>query len=364
MDNSVSGRLRIDTHGVGPQSGRILDVSELRDAVGYSKQVPVPAREVTLPGIVRLAGSTYVVNTTGILDGNKITGLAATDGLVGAAVAGDNIEPDATVVSIDLPALGAVTLSKGNTIAPTGLRQALVFTIPVTADTIIDLPATDDLSGARVSGGGLPDGTVVQKVTVPAVAATNTRPGVPGEILLTLPPTSPEVVPASPEVEQPPAPPHGPGHLSDAEPPPVKPKPDATKPAAKPPVTPAGPVDIKFAIPSRPIIIPDNVSRLQLTLFEPIKELEVTLPANPVDGQVAFIYSTLEIGALTVLANVGQALNWSPRPPKDKKAAPAGLAANNVALTVREKPPFLKLGPDSGVGYLYSSTDKTWDRIQ
>jgi hypothetical protein len=381
MTDILTGRERILTHGVGPQAGAPLDVVQVRDAAGYSKQVPAPPREATFPGIIRLAGSSYVVNTTGLVDGNHITGLAATDGLEGAAVAGDGIPPNTTVASVDVPAVpgqrGSVVLSNSPPFAPaTNVQQPIAFTITVQQDAIIGLPVTDDLVGARVSGGGLPDGVIVKKVTVSAVAATNTRPGSPGEVLLTLPPKP--VVAARPQdidpvTGQPRA--VQTGHLVPDNRPmlsgaPSEPAPKPLAPAVQPPApAPTAPADIKFAIPSQMIVIPDNVSRLQLSPVDPLPELIVMLPVNPVDGQMAFVYSTLEIGELTILANVGQTLNRSPRPTKGTKATVAPSKQATGAPTpvpqpaAPEKPPFLKLAPDTGVGYLYSAPDQTWDRI-
>lgn len=330
MINSPSSSQRITVHGQGAQSETMM-LSQFRDAVGYSKQMPQPARELKQAGIVKLAGSTMAVKASGVLDGNQLRELVATDGLEGAAVAGAGI-PDGTVVtSITVPATpaqrGSVVLSNVAPFVPaTGLAQDVVFTLIVPRSVICGLPATDGLGGARVSGSGIPDGTTVQEVTVAAVAPTNTQPGIPGEVALTLPP-----------------------------PPPPPPTPPSTGPAVAAAPAPRKaavltPVDLTFAIPTAPIVFPDGVSMLQLTPAEPIKALTVTLAPNPVDGQVAYIYSTLAIAELTILANVNQKLNWSPAPPK-VKTAPA------------DKPPFLALPADTSVGYLYSLGNATWDRI-
>ncbi len=103
------------------------------------------------------------------------------------------------------------------------------------------------------------------------------------------------------------------------------------------------------------IVIPDGVSILQLSPVNPIAELIVKLPANPVDGHLVYIYSTQAIGALTILANTGQKLNWSPAVPPAPAPAPG---------TPAPKPPSLALAADTRVGYLYSAPNATWDRIQ
>jgi hypothetical protein len=330
MITSPTGRQQITVHGMGPQS-ETMSLSQFRDAVGYSKQTPLPARELVIPGVVKMAGSTITVTMPGVLDGDKVIGLGNTDGLLGATVAGANI-PDGTVVAaIPVPATpgqsGTVMLSNVGPFPPaTGLPQPLSFRIVLRHSSIAGLSSTDGLAGARVAGPGIPDGTTVWDVSIPASPPTNMQPGVPGEVLLLTP-----------------VPPHG------APTPAAAPAADAA-PAPRPAAT-TTPADITFRIPTAPIVIPDGVSRLHLRSADAIEALVVTLPADPVDGQVAFIYSTMAIAELTVLACPGQHLNWTPMPPPKDPPAPADV-------------PWLALAADTSVGWLYSAPDKTWDRIQ
>ena len=245
MITSPTGSQKVTVHGVGPQT-EVMSLSQFRDAVGYSKQTPLPPREVTLSGVL----------TPGM---DTISGLSATDGLV----------------------------------------------------------------GAEVAGGGLPEGVTVLAIIQSAVPQTLTAPPSAGTVRISF------LVPPAPPVD-PKAPPVAPAEIK--------------------------PVDFKFAIPSAPIIFEDGISRLQLTPVEPIPELTVTLPPKPVDGQLAFIYSTLPIAALTMLANIGQTLNWSPAAPKKAEA--------KKDPKVSDKPPCLALAADTSVGYLYSAPNSTWDRIQ
>ena len=238
MISSPSGAERISVQGVGPVTN-VVAITQLRDSAGYLKMTPLPAREMTIAGVV----------TPGF---DIVSGLATTD---------------------------------------------------------------DGLAGSHVSGGGLADGTIVVGVLQPAVAQTATTPGTTGAV---------RIFPAAP------------GDVPD---------PGLAAPA---------PVDLKFDIPSEAIVIPDGVSRLQLDPVEPLAALTVKLPRNPVDGQFAFIYSTEEIGELTILPNQGQSLNWSPAPPK---------AEPPKADQPLPPPPFLKLMADCDVGYLYSAPNWTWDRI-
>lgn len=358
MIASPTGNQRLSVHGQGPKSEE-MTVSQMRDAAGYMKAKPLPAREVTIPGVVKLAGSAVQIKADGILDGNLIKGLAATDGLVGAGVAGTGVPDGATVLAVTDPALpnhpGTVSLSNAGPPA-SNMVQPFVFSVTQRVHTISGLHSTDGLKGARVAADGVPEGTLVQQVTSPAIVATNTRPGTSGEVALTVP-----VVPietAAP-LDRPSVPlADVPLEISLGRPPETTPAPPPPPPppaeVKSPPIATLTPVDIKFSIPSEAIVIPDGVSRLMLAPVEPIAALTVTLPAAPVDGQLAFIYSTMEIGELTVLAGNGHVLNWTPAPPKDaaKPSSPP------------EKPPFLKLAADSGVGYLFSTENSTWDRIQ
>ena len=116
------------------------------------------------------------------------------------------------------------------------------------------------------------------------------------------------------------------------------------------------PVDVTFDIPVAPIVVPDGVSRLILSPTEALPALTVTTPPKPVDGQELFIFSTKEIGALTVLANVGQLINLvdadvAPPTTEPIEAAPAPVPAN-------------KLIANSSIGFLYSAPNATWDRIE
>jgi len=344
MITTPSGTQKVTVHGVGPQA-ETMSVAQFRDAAGYSKQTPLPPREVTASGIVTLAGSTVTIKTTGFLNGNRIEGLAATDGLVGASVATEGLPEGVKVASIVVPATpsvdGVVSLSNVEPFAPaTGVRQPVVFTLIARESAIAGLAATDGLAGARVSGGSIPEGATVREVRTPAVAATNTRPGSPGEVVLALPVRNPDGTYAR-DAAKPVAPAVG-------APVPVPPAVPVPPPAAVP-----DRVDLKFSIPTERVVFPDGVSRLLLSPPEPLPALTVLLPEHPVDGHLAFIYSTLEIGELTVLAHRNQSLHWSPTLPKKEKAE-----------STHDKPPFLKLPADSGVGYLYSAPDATWDRIQ
>jgi hypothetical protein len=340
MITSPSGSQKVTVHGTGPQSS-VMSLSQFRDAAGYSKQIPLPAREVTLPGVVRLAGTTVAINTNGIVDGNQISGLAATDGLIGAAVATDGIPEGAVVTTILKHAApgvpGTVLLSNVEPFAPTTAKpQPVVFSAIVRRNAIHGLSSTDGLDGAYVSGGGLPDGAKVASVSVPAVVATNTRPGVPGEVLLEIPVLPPKAAPIPPAAAPAPAGSTAPSVAAPATP-------------APPPAS-AAPADVTFKIPTAPIIIPDGVSRLVLTPAEPLEALVVTMPPNPVDGQVAFIFSTLAIAGLVVLPNQNQSIYVAP----PKAAADEPLP---------EKVPALALAAETGIGYLFSAPNATWDRI-
>jgi hypothetical protein len=227
-------------------------IGALRDAAGYSKQMPQPPRKVTLPGIV----------------------------------------------------------------GPT---------------SITGLPATDGLAGANVSGGGLPDGAAAGDVMRPAVAATNFAPAVPGEIALVLPP------PALPAVP--------PTSFEDQD---VKAY-NSQQASPSPPVAAAEPADLTFEIPTAPIRMLDGISRLVLLPAEPLVALNVILPADPVDGQCAWISSTLPIAALALIVLPGQRLNCSPKPEPDPTAP--------IAI------PTMELPANGSVGYLYSAPNATWDRI-
>lgn len=333
MINSPSGSQKIAVrHGAGPTSSE-MSLAQFRDAVGYSKQSPLPPSEIVLSGIVKMAGSAVVIETTGILDGNLISGLAATDVLLGAAVAGDGIPAETVVNLIAVVAApgqpGTVQLSNVAPFAPTtGVPQPIAFTIVLRRSTICGLAATDGLDGAVVSGAAIPDGTTVKEVSVPAVAATNIQPGVPGEVVLAVPVVPPPApVPNSAPAKQAPA-------------------------AAVPPKAGLTPVDITFAVPTAPIVFLDGVSVLQLSPAEPLASLTVKLAPHPVDGQQAFIYSTLAIAELTILPNMGQSLNWSPAV-KEEAASDKPRVA-----------PFLALAADTSVGYLYSAPNSTWDRIR
>lgn len=357
MITSPTGTQRVTVHGLGPQN-EVMSVAQFRDAAGYSKQSPEPKRTVTVPGIVKLVGSTVAINTTGIVDGSAIRGLAATDGLIGAGVASAGIPDGTTVKAVIVAAIpgapGSVMLSN---FAPFGQAnvqpQPVVFSLVVRRNTISGLASTDGLTGAKVTGGGLPDGATVAGIRSDAIAATNTQAGVPGEVLLSLPAQPPKIAPVPPAVapqvpgnpapETSPVPAYVPAPVVPAEPVPL-------------PAVNIDPVDVTFDIPTQPIPIPDGVSRLILSPTDALEALTVRLPEHPVDGQEAFIFSTLAIAELTVVAHANQILNWSPPAPK------AEVDPNNPASVPKQ--PFLALDACAGVGYLYSTPNTTWDRIQ
>jgi hypothetical protein len=347
MITTPSGSEKITVHGSGPKS-EVMALTQLRDAAGYSKQFPLPARTATISGVVKLAGSTVAIETTGIVDGNVISALAATDGLLGAAVVSDGLPPETTVVGIIAPASpglpGRVALSNAGPFPPTtGNAQPVKFAAIVRASVISGLPATEGLAGAHVSGGGLPDGTIIQSISVPAVPASNMHGGAPGEVLLLLPVVPVKAVEIQPQPA--PVPLMGPGPASGpAFVPGPQPGPAPLQAEVPPPPAPAAnldPVDLTFAIPTQPIAMPDNISRLILIAPASLDALTVTLPARPVDGQLAFVSSELAIAELTIVAAPGQRLRL---PPGD----------------------FAPKAPEDGgcVGYLYSAPDSTWDRIQ
>lgn len=221
---------------------------------------------------------------------------------------------------------------------------------------IYGLKSTDGLVGAKVSGGGLAPDTVVTGIVTTAVPGTQATEPVLGVVEISPQPPKPEKKADNPNPDAPVAPP------VEAPPP--------------------APVALEFYIPSQPITVGDGVSRLILNPREPIPELTVTLPKNPVDGQLAFIFSTLEIGALTVLANEGQTLAPVPNPDGKPMPLPSDVVATGGQVSARPadvkpaevaqpkdantppKPPVVKVLINTGVGYLYSLSDTTWNRIQ
>ncbi len=330
----IDGSQTLSIHGPGVRGGTVM-VSDFRDAMGYSKQVPLPARKVASSGVVKLAESTATIKTTGVVDGNLISGLAATDGLVGASVTGTGIPPDTTVTKVLVPSApgkpGKVQMSNEPPFPPTtSVPQPLVFVVTIRQSTISGLASTDGLVGASVSGPGIPPGAVVTGIKTTAVAPTNLEPGTPGEVILSFPPPEEAKL----------------GWFSG----PAAPATPATPAAPAPlPAAVLTPVDVAFDIPPTSIVIPDGVSMLILSPVDPIAELVVKMPAHPVDGQFVYIFSTLAIGALTLLPNTGQQIHLSPAPPPKDPPAP---------------PPSLALAADTRVGYLYSTPNATWDRIQ
>ncbi len=332
----IDGSQTLSIHGPGVRGGTVM-VSDFRDAMGYSKQAPLPARKVAGSGVVKLAESTATIKTTGVVDGNLISGLAATDGLVGALVTGAGIPPDTTVTKVLVPSApgkqGKVQMSNEPPFPPTtSVPQPLVFVVTIRQSTISGLASTDGLVGASVSGPGIPPGAVVTGIKTPAVAPTNLEPGTPGEVVISFAPPE-EAKPGWFGTKPTPA---------DPAAPPV--------PRPPPPAAVLTPVDVAFDIPPTSIVIPDGVSMLILSPVDPIADLVVKMPAHPVDGQFVYIFSTLAIGALTLLPNTGQQIHLSPAPPPPKD--PPG------------PPPSLALAADTRVGYLYSAGNATWDRIQ
>ncbi|HXN66382.1 MAG TPA: hypothetical protein VN926_01865 [Bradyrhizobium sp.] len=315
-----------------------MSVAQFRDAAGYMKVTPQPARKVTQSGIVRMAGSTIAVNATGILDGKQIKGLAATDGLVNAGVATDGIGAGVTVKSVLVEALpgqtGTIELTNVAPFAPTtNVPQPIVFTILLRHSTISGLAATDGLAGAKVSGAGIPDGAIARDVNTPAVSATNVKPGTPGEVRLVVRPK-----PSAPAAAVAPGAP-----------------PVAPQPAPPPPAATLTPVDVTFDVPVEPIQILDGVSEVMIFPTEPLDAVTITLPPKPVDGQKCHISTSLALAAVTLLPSPGQKLNLSPAPPPPPAPAPGD--------PLPEAPTFA-IAADSGVGYLYSLPDTTWNRIR
>lgn len=126
--------------------------------------------------------------------------------------------------------------------------------------------------------------------------------------------------------------------------------------------SPVPPEPAKDGAPESPperIVVPDGVSVLQLSPTESLKALTVVLPANPVDGQTLRIFSTQAISALTIVANDGQILHWSPA----EKGTEKGTALDPVKRDPKAPLPSLNLEADHGVEYLFSVEDSAWDRI-
>jgi hypothetical protein len=203
-------------------------------------------------------------------------------------------------------------------------RPAIKVTIPGVVEAplnhITGLASTDGLLGAAVSGPDVPPNAVVSSIIVPAVAATNTVPGMPGSVAIEFP-----TVEAKPE--------NGAAPLPDAPPP--------------------APVALDFAIPSQAVVFENGVSRLILGPPVALDALTVTLAPNPVDGQLAIIYTDLAIAALTVLPNAGQKMPVL----KDDKGIPLN---DDDARKAR----LIALAINTSVGFLYSASDATWYRIQ
>jgi hypothetical protein len=368
MITSPSGAEKIQVLTGGPQH-ETMALAQFRDAAGYSKQSPLPPRKVTLQGIVKLAGTTVAVKTTGVIDGNQIGALAATDGLLNAAVAADGLPDGVTVIAVARDAVpgapGAVVISTLPPYPPTtGVAQPVTFTLIVDRNSIIGLSSTDALNGAAVSGSGIPDGATVKSVTRAAVAPTNIQPGVPGEVLIALPPPKVEAPPPSAPLPAAPAPTPVPSSApapmgGPPSPVAVAPTPGPAVPTETPPPAAAvlTPVDLTFDIPVAPIVVADGVSRLILSPTEPLPALSVTTPPKPVDGQQLFIFCTREVGALSVLPNIGQVVNLVDADKTPVDAQPSDVPQN-------PPPPTTKLVGNTAIGFLYSASNATWDRIE
>lgn len=307
-----SQKLVIPTNG--PHSA-VVSIAQLRDAVGYMKVRPEPARKVAVPGFVRMAGSVVEVKTEGVLDGNVIHNVSLAEPIVGADVAMEGLPDSVKVVDVTRAfawSTADIHLSNVAPFAPsTGKPQPVIFRLMVNHSVIAGLSDTELLEGASVSGPGIPEGSEVLAL------------GAPGEVFIKEPPVEEPIALPAPEVVEP----------ADAA------VPETSEPPPEPPPAPLAsldPVDVVFVIPTKPIHIEDGVSRLILTNREEIDSLVVTLPTNPVDGQQAFIFSSYPIHEFTLLAPVGQSINLLP------EAQPTGIR----------------------VGYLYSESDATWDRIQ
>lgn len=307
-----SQKLVVPTNG--PHSA-VIGVSQLRDAVGYMKARPEPAKKITVPGFVRMAGSVVEVKTEGVLDGNVIHNVALAEPIAGADVAMEGLPEGVKVVDVTRAfawSTADIHLSNVAPFAPsTGKPQPVVFRLMVNHSVIAGLSDTELLEGASVSGPGIPEGSEVLAL------------GAPGEVFIKEPPVGEPVALPAPEVVEP----------ADAA------APEMSELSPEPPPAPLAslePVDVAFVIPTKPIHFEDGVSRLILTNVEEIDSLVVTLPANPVDGQQAFISSFYPIHEFALLAPVGQSINFLP------EAQSTGIR----------------------VGYLYSESDATWDRIQ
>ena len=264
MITSPTGMERINVQGVGPKSNDI-SIAQLRDAVGYAKEYPLPPSTATMSGIVT---------------GDRISGLRSTDGLLGAKVSGGAIGPEAVVTSIPVPAVTSAN--------QLGTVQ---FTVPAPAP-----PAP---------GPDLP---------VPAPAAA-VKPSDRAPL------TDPIGVDAAP------------GQQAEM-----------------------APAALEFTIPTRPIKMGTGISWLLLYPGGNLHEMLVTLPVNPVDGQVAYVYSARQINELTVLPAKGQCIYRTPKNPGEVAYWRDGMEM---------PPPDPQSLEDHGsAGWLFSASDDTWNRIR
>ena len=84
------------------------------------------------------------------------------------------------------------------------------------------------------------------------------------------------------------------------------------------------------------LAIPNNVSMIQLTPAGGLSALTFTTPTSPYNGQILRIFTTQSITTFNLTASAGQTVN------------------GNLAGS---------LSANTDVGYVYSSSNTTWDRI-
>jgi hypothetical protein len=214
-------------------------------------------------------------------------------------------------------------------------------------DRIEGLPSTSDLVGATVAGPGVPNGTKVVRILVRAVEPTSASQGNPGSVEV----STRSQVPA----------PVDPVEIEFSWPSSVISMPEGARYLIIRPRWPASPAEWQSAprenrdganihgigpdeasgINPGYVPAPGGVTAEPEHVDEPeIKTLEaltVRLPLNPVDGQIAHIFSAAPITALTVEPSEGQSIEGEFKGPLEAARA---------------------------IGFLYSANDLTWDRCR